>query len=233
MKVLICVDGIFREELDGIANGLSTNGHQVAGFDRNIYRAFQEQVPDFLILSEVSAQNPEIIKFRSQNNPKTIVINFDKIIFPDNFEMNLPSFANTMKYKPELPNKSLESDVLIAFDGNNAEMVHDLYNKIHKEHRTKIVGQFINCPGFIGMGTHQDLVKLAKSARLTVCTNKTMSNSLLYNNILSVYNRENPLELLKLDNKERDALVLSEKRKIITENKLGQVIIEKLSNLNR
>lgn len=233
MKFLICVDGIFREELDGIANGLGTNGHHIAAFDRNIYRAFQEQSPDYLVLSEMAAQNPEIINFRSQNNPKTIVVNFDKIVFPDNFEMNLPSFANTMKYKPELPSKSLESDVVIAFDGNYPEMVHDLYEKIHREYRTKIVGQFINCPGFIGMGTFQDLVKLAKSARLTVCTNKTMSNSLLYNNILSVYNVENPLELLKLDNKERDLLVLSEKRNIITENKLGQVIIEKLSNSNR
>jgi hypothetical protein len=233
MKFLICVDGVFREELDGMANGLTTNGHHVAGFDRNIYRAFQEQNPDFLILTELSASNPEIIKFRDQNNPKTIVVNFEKIVFPDNFEMNLPSFANTMKYKPELPNKALESDVVIAFDGNNPEMVHDLYEKIHRNYRTKIIGQFINCPGFVGMGSHQDLVKLAKSAKLTISTNRTMSNSLLYNNILSVHNKENPLELLNLTAKERDAFVLAEKRNIITENKLGQVIIEKLSNFSR
>jgi hypothetical protein len=233
MKFLICIDSFYREELDGVANGFGTNGQQVAGFDRNIHRAFQEQNPDFLVLPEPSALIPEIDNFRKKTNPKTIILGREKIRFPDNFEMNLPGFANTMKYKPELPSKELESDIVIGFDGNNQEFVHDIYNKLHKKYRVKIIGAFINCPGYVGLGAQQDLVKLSKSSKLTICTNRIMSDSLVYNNILSVYNHPNPIELLELSKKDRDEMVLSQKKNLITENKLGQIIIEKLSNSNR
>lgn len=233
MKFLTCIDNVYREETEGIANGLGANGQQIAVFDRNIYRAVQEQNPDFIVLSEFVTHNTEVVRFRQQNNIPVIVVNHEKIVFPDNFEMNLPGFANTMKYRPELPSKDLESDIVIGFDGTEAERVHDLYNKLHKKYRTKIIGAFINCPGFVGIGTQQDLVKLSKSAQLTICTNRVMSNSLLFNNILSVYDEPNPIELLNLSKKERDSLVLSKRKELITENKLGQIIIEKLSNLNR
>lgn len=233
MKFLIFIDNSYREELDGVANGFGTNGHQIAGFDRNIYRAFQEQSPDFLVLPAPAASISEIDDFRKKNKPRTIIIGREKIQFPDNFEMNLPSFANTMKYRPELQSKELGSDIVIGFDGNSPEVVHDLYSKLHRQYRIKIIGAFINNPGYVGLGTQQDLVKLSKSSQLTICTNKIMSDSLVYNNILSVYNHKNPIELLDLSKKDRDAMVLSQKKGIITENKLGQIIIEKLSNINR
>lgn len=233
MKFLICTDNIFQEELEGLANALATNQQEVAGFNSNIYRAFDERKPDYMVFSPFTYNNQEIQKFLNDKQIPHFIIDAEKIVFSDGFLLNLPSFANTMKYKPELPNKELESDVVVVYDGKNQEYVHDFYDKFHKTNRIKVCGQFINCPGYVGFGSSQDIVKLAKSSRLTISTNKVIASSLIYNNILTSYNQPNPIELLNLDKLERDKLVLAEKKSIITENKLGKIILEKFSNTNR
>lgn len=232
MRFLVCIDDFFREELDGIANGFMTNNHQVVGFDRSIYRAFDESNPDCVVFSPATYGNPEIRRFIEERKINHFVVETEKLSFSNGFVLNLPSFANTIKYKPELPSKELESDISIVFDGKNGEFVHDIYHRFHKEYKIKVIGGFINCPGYIGLGTQQDVVKLAKSSRLTITTNKIVANSLLYNNILAVYNRPNPIELLNLNKSEIDKLVLAEKKQIITENKLGKIILEQFSNFS-
>lgn len=63
MRFLVCIDDFFREELDGIANGFMTNNHQVIGFDRSIYKAFDESNPDCVVFSPATYGNPEIRRF--------------------------------------------------------------------------------------------------------------------------------------------------------------------------
>ncbi len=233
MRFLICIDEIFQEELDALANGLASNQQEVIGFNNNIYRSFDQHQPDYIVFSPATHPNPEVQKFLKEKQVNHMVLDTEKIYFSNGFELNLPSFANTIKYKPELRSKQFETDVLIVFDGKELDKVHDTYHKLYKNHRVKICGHVVNSAGYVGFGTSQDIVKLAKSAKVTVCSNKIILNSLIYNNILSVNDISNIDELLTTDAADAEKKILAQKKQLITENKLGKMILEKLSDFNK
>lgn len=227
MKFLIHIDPTYQEELDGLANGLSLNNHEVIGFQNSIFRAKEDQAPDYFILTSNSMKSNDIISFLMKHRPKHMIVDRGIIQLFDGKMINLPSFANTIKYRPALPSKELESDVLIYFDGNSPDMVHGWYSRLFRQYKVKMCGQFINCPGFVGLCSPDEITKLAKSAKVTLSTNKIVADSLLYNGIpayLDIVDFSD-IEKLELD-------VIQKRRDIITERKLGNIICERLSNPN-
>lgn len=226
MKFLIHTTQACSEQLDLIANGLNSQGHGTFGFNDNIYRAFNEQTPDCLVLTEESLKNPDFRRFIETNKPKFLTVQGEKLSYSDEKSIHLSGFANTIKYKPELPLYDFSCDVGIIFDGNRPEIVYDAYARLYENYTVKIVGAFINCPGFIGMGTIQDVVKLGKSAKIVICTNPITANSLIYNNVCSVYNMPNPESLLSQSAEIIENLILDTKQSIKTERELGYGILQ-------
>ncbi len=232
MKFLLCPDEQFREEFDGVANGLIANGNEAFGFNSDIFKAHEERESDYFIFSPNNIKAPEIQQFLKAKSPNYLVINSEQILSFNGNSLNLPSFASTIKYKTQLPSKNLECDIAIFSDGFHADVVHSLYAKLYKNYRIKIIGTFINCPGYIGVGNIADIIKLGKSAKLSICTNKILANSLLYNEIFATCNHPNPESLLSLNEDEIEALVIQSKNDITTDIKLGKAICEKFSNSN-
>jgi hypothetical protein len=233
MKFLVCADSLLAEELDAIANGLISNGHEVFGFSADIYKAYEEREVDHFIFSANNVNIPEIQTFLQKKKPGYLIVNSEQIFFSSGNSVNLPSFASTLKYKYQLSLKEFECDFAICFDGRDPEQIHSLYHSLYKKYKTKIIGAFINSPGYIGLGNPNDLVRLAQSAKITLCNNKIVTNSLIYNNIFATHNHPSPELLLSKSVEELEETVVTTKKTIITETKLGQIICEKLSNSNR
>ncbi len=233
MKFLICSDDTLREELDGIANGLITNNNEAFGFGASIYKANEEREPDYFVFTENNVKHPEVQDFLKKRTPNYLVVDRKQISFSSGNSINLPSFASTIKYKPQLPSNELACNIAICHDGLAPDKIHVLYHRLHKKYKVKIIGAFINCAGYIGLGSPVDLVKLAKSANITVSDNKVVTNSLLYNNVCAVYDFNGPEQLLDWQPEQLEEYVINSKKDIITETKLGKMICEKLSNTNR
>ncbi len=233
MKFLIHGDGALQEELDGIANGLIANGNEVYGFHDHIYKANEEREPDYFIFTENTLKQEQIQDFLRKKDPKYLTVWPQQISFSDGNSINLPSFASTLKYKPQLPSHDLDCDVAICFDGLVPDKTHVLYNQLYRDYRVKIIGAFINCAGYIGLGSPADLMKLAKSARVTVSDNKVITNSLLYNNICAVDSFVETVASLSRPIEQIEEYVMKRKKDITTEIKLGKIICEELSNINR
>ena len=232
MKFLVLSEPNLKEHFDALANGLMANGQEVFGFTTNIYRAYEEQGPDYFIFGESSLKHPEIQHFLNNKRPNFLVLKGNEILLSSGISINLPSFASTLKYKPELFSKELECDIAIFFDGNSPDTIHAWYNRFYRNYSVKILGAFINCMGYIGVGSPVDVVKLGKSAKLTLCNNQVVANSLAYNNILVSDNANDVVALLERKVDDIEETILHRKKNIISEIKLGKLICEKLSDSN-
>jgi hypothetical protein len=233
MKFLIENDPNYQEELDCIANGLGNCGHEIYGFGADIFRANEERDPNHFIFTQNTFAKPETQKFIKKTKKSHLIVNSEQIFFSGGNFINLPSFANTIKYRPELPVSDLECDIGICFDGRTPELVHTIYHRLYQIYKIKVAGAFINCAGFIGICQPADIVRLGKSSQLMVCTNKVIANSLIWNNIYASYGHPYPEQLLNNSIDDRENMILESKKSIITETALGKIICEKLSNSNR
>lgn len=233
MKFLIHIDSKYGEIIDGLANALRSNGHQALFFHNNVYRVFEEQAPDYLIISLEAKNLPEISQFLQKRQPPHLEINSYNLTCPNQNVLNLAGFANTIKYKPQLTQQDFAGDICVVNDGTKPVEIMSFYERHHKDYKIKIIGHFINSPGFIGAASPEDMVKIAKSSRVTLSHDTIIRNSLIYNNICCCSKEDEVLDFLNRDKKEIEQFILAEKRKLITEYKLGQLIIEELSNITR
>ena len=165
-----------------------------------------------------------------KKRPRHLIVDDGIIQFSDGKSVNIPSFANTLKYKRELPLESLKCDIFIYNDGRNPHTIHGWYYALYKNYSVKISGMFIDSPGYIGVPNLPDITKMATSAKFALSTNKIVVDSLIYNGLFA-WTQLNAKEF----NKDICALedeFLDKRQLIITERDLGNIIRERLSNPN-
>lgn len=220
MRILIKLDTKYSEELEILALGASILGHQVAYFDRDTYRIADDFKPECIIFSSVGLNTPDTKKYISEN-PQLRTISLD--------ELNLDRVANTQKFRICQPDSKLKTDICIINTGNAEELL-PILNKEKKQ--IKICGSFINSPFYIGTTSIDKIVTIAKSSKLTICSNNIIKDSLLFQNICTIPQYNLVSELID-DIRKKEAYILKEKQSIKTERYVAEILNEKLRNINR
>lgn len=222
MQILIKHNPKYGEELEVIAIGLNQLGHQVSLFYESIFKISEQFEPEVVInIEEISEDIAQYVK------------NFNIKLFNLTNETlaELGRFANTIKFPQQLPDFSLQSDLLILTNSENLEEIVEFAD--NSELKVKICGsQFVSSPHFIGLANPSEIVKLAKSSKVVITSNPVIRDSLLLQNICAV-----DFEFYKKNEKYFEPhyienLVITSKPLIQTIAQVAKKIDEKLRNIN-
>lgn len=226
--------------VDSILCGLNNTGNQILLGD-NIYKE-RSQIDAVLIdnspltndlVKYIKEKSLPVILINRTNNPPVIDAKYKFSPVPQDGYTLLPSFANTSRYQPALPSEELSSSILLVTTNvEDAELANRTYNKLFDiEGQVKIVGQIhAFSVGFVGLVNNQELMAYGKSAKVVLVEDEIIRNSMLFYSICArpMSDADQPI----LSGAERDKYVRGKKIQLVTENKIAEIINEKLGNSN-
>jgi hypothetical protein len=212
MKILIKADAKIQEELEALGCGLSELGHEVILFNDSIFRVADETKPDLVIITE-NNKSSDIDKY-----------NIKKYIY----EKPTQRVANTVKFKPQLYNEKISTDLLVINVGD----VHKVMIFVEQiRYKVKICGGLVPSPYFVGLTQLHEISQLAHSAKVVYCDNDIIRDSFLMNNICATSELNMVMGLLENIEKRED-YIQQQKKNIIVEKEMAGIIYEKLRNIN-
>ena len=187
MKILIKYNQESQEYFDAIA-ALSTVGHFVKPVQQPLYLECTQNQYDVLVINE-NDNNEEITNVVEKFKLKLVVLGKETSVifgvggFGANY-FTFPRFANTLKYKTALPDESLLTNLYVhCTDLETAEFAQNASTMRWKMKVSSIAP--LHCPNFVGLVNPDNIMKLAKSANVTITNDRVLLDTLLYNGILA------------------------------------------------
>lgn len=227
MKILLKYNQENIEYFDAIA-AMATTGHFVKAVQQPLYLECSQNQYDILVVHKSDDINDEIFKLTQKFKIRLVVLDGPNVYISNGQNFTFPRFANTLKYKPQLPDESLETKLYIhCTDAETAEFAQSVRGwKI----KVSSVG-LLHCANFVGIVNPDNIMKLAKSANVTVTNDQVIRDTLLYNGILalSVKNSMYGLHGANSTNLSEEEYISEQQKLIIPINTLLTILNEKFS----
>lgn len=222
MKILIKYNQENQEYFDAIA-ALSTVGHFVKAVQQPLYLECTQNKYDILVIHK-SDDNDETFKLSQKFKLKLVILDGPGVYISGGQTFVFPRFANTLKYKPTLPDESLQSNLYIhCTDSETAEFAQNICSKLHNIKISSIAP--VHCTNFVGLVNPDNIMKLAKSANCVVTNDRVLLDTLLYNGIFAFPVKD----VINEFHSKEEEYIEAEQKKIIPINNLLSILNEKFS----